>query len=378
MAQGITWAADNGARVANLSFSGAAGSYSVASAASYMMDRGGVVVVAAGNDNTDYGYVNHSSLYVAGATTSSETKASYSSYGAFVDISAPGSSIYTTNRSGGYSNGSGTSFSSPNAAAAAALVIGANPALLPTDVMAVLSTTAVDLGSSGWDPQFGHGRVNAQAAVELAANADTSDITAPNVGIADPVANATVSDQVAVTVEAVDAFGVSRVDFLVDGVLVASENQSVGANQYLFSWDSTQASDGQHKFSARAVDAAGNSGSAQDVFVTVANTQDDEAPVATITSPGDGASGSKNVTLAAHASDNVGVTQISIYVGGKLKCSGTSSASCGWNLRKVASGTYTIMDAAGNQGSSSVSFTVGGSSDTGGGGNRGKGAGKKK
>ncbi|MEZ5586837.1 MAG: S8 family serine peptidase [Sedimenticolaceae bacterium] len=381
MAEGITWAADHGARVANLSYGGAAGSATVADAASYMMSKGGVVVVAAGNDNTDYGYTNHASLFVAGATASGDVKASYSSYGNFVDISAPGSSIYTTSRNGGYSTVQGTSFASPNAAAVAALVMAANPSLLPTDVMAVIANSAVDLGNPGWDPAFGYGRVNALAAAEMAASVETSDTVAPQAGIVDPLANATVSDQVAVVVEAADAFGVARVDFLVDGRVVASETQSVGANQYRFAWDSTQFVDGRYKFGARAVDEAGNIGVASDIYVDVANTADEIAPTVTITSPADGSSGTRNVNIAAFASDNVGVTQISLYADGKLICSGTSSASCNWNLRKVPNGTYAVSavawDAAGNQGNSTVNFTVGSTStDSGGGSKNGKGRNK--
>ena len=372
MAEGITWAADNGARVANLSYNNAGGSSTVAAAGDYMMGKGGVVVVAAGNDNTDKGFANHASLFVAAATTSSDAKASYSNYGNYVDIAAPGSGIYTTSRNGGYSTVQGTSFASPNAAAVAALVMSANPSLLPTDVLAVVGNTSVDLGGTGWDPVFGRGRVDAQAAAEMAASVETSDTVAPQTGILDPVANKTVSGLVPVIVEAIDAFGVQRVDFLVDGQLVASETQSLGGYQYEFIWDSTGRNDGQAKLSARAVDAAGNTGFAQDVFVQVVNAADDVAPVTTIISPADGGSGSRSVTLAAQATDNVGVTQISMYAAGKLICSATSSVSCSWNLRKVAAGTYTIRadakDAAGNVGSSSVSFTVTGGGTTKGGG----------
>jgi hypothetical protein len=343
-----------------------------------MMGKGGVVMVAAGNDNTNYGYTNHASLYVAGATTSSDAKASYSSYGNFVDISAPGSGIYTTSRSGGYSTVSGTSFASPNAAAVAALVMSANPALLPTDVLAIISNTAVDLGDSGWDPAFGHGRVDALAAVELAANVETSDIVAPQVAVVSPAANAGVSGEVAVIVEASDAFGVARVDFLVDGQVVASETQSLGGNQYRFAWDSTLVLDGSYRLGARAVDAAGNQGVAQQFYVSVSNTFDETAPVVTILSPGDGSSGSGSVTLSARASDDQGAPQVSIYADGKLRCPATSSVSCSWNLRKVSTGahmiTATARDAAGNQDSSSVAFTVSGST---GGSSKGGGKGRK-
>ena len=380
MVEGITWAANSGAKVANLSYSGVAGSATVANAANYMNSMGGVVVVAAGNDGTDYGYINHPSLFVAGATTSSDAKAGYSSYGNFVDISAPGSGIYTTSRDGGYSLVSGTSFATPNTAAVAALVIAANPALLPSDVTAVIANTAVDLGATGWDPSFGYGRVNAQAAAEMAANVETSDNVAPDVSIVTPVANAGVNDLVSVIVQATDGFSVARVDFLVGGAVQSSSTQTVGGNQYSFSWDSTQVNDGSYRLGARAVDEAGNVGSASDVWVTVSNVVDESVPTVTILSPANGASGTRSVSLSAMAQDDNGVTQLSIYADGKLRCSGTSSASCSWNVRKVADGTYPITakarDAAGNEGTATVNFTVGGGSSDGG-GSKGGGKGRK-
>lgn len=380
MAEGVRWAADNGARVANISYGGAAGSATVANAASYMMGKGGVVMISAGNDNTDYGYTNHASLYVVGATTSGETRASYSSFGNFVDIAAPGSGIYTTARNGGYNSVNGTSFASPNTAAVAALVMAANPSLLPTDVLAVLSNTAVDLGNAGWDPLYGHGRVDALAATQLAASVETSDTTAPAVSILSPSAGENVSDLVSITIDARDDFGVEHVELLVDGEFYASSNQALPANLYDFTWDSTAVGDGDYTLSARAYDAAGNIGTAGNVTVRVANNAADDAepPVVRILSPSDGASGSGRITLSADASDNVGVTQISLYAGGKLRCAATRTVSCTWNLRKVTPSTYTIsavaVDAAGNQGNAAVEFTVGGTND---GGGKGGGKGRK-
>jgi len=380
MARAITWAADHGARVANVSYGGAAGSLSVANAASYMMGRGGVVTISAGNDNKDYGYGNYASLFVAGATTSSDARASYSSFGNFVDISAPGSSIYTTARGGGYNYVSGTSFASPNTAGVAALVMAANPELLPTDVMAVITNTATDLGTSGWDPYYGHGRVDALAAVQLAANVETSDTAAPQVAILSPGANATVSDLVAVAVEAVDDFGVVGVELFVDGRSVAENTTPSSGNRYDFSWDSTLTDDGQYRLSAVAVDAAGNRGTALDIVVQVVNAvADTTAPSVEILSPAPGSSGTRSVTLSAGASDENGVPQVSIYADGKLRCAGSGSVSCTWNLRKVPDGTYDIeaiaTDAAGNTDNALVDFTVGGAS---GGGDSGstKGGGK--
>ena len=365
MAEGIRWAADNGARVANLSY-GAAGSSTVATAANYMMDNGGVVVLAAGNYNKDRGYGNFASLFVASATGTSDTRASYSDYGSYVDIAAPGSGILTTNNGGTYSSVSGTSFASPNTAAVAALVMSANPGLLPTDVMAVIINSAVDLGDPSWDPFYGYGRVDALAAVELAAGVENGDNTPPQAVFIDPGADAEVSGVVGVNIQASDDFGMSHVELLVDGVPFATASAGDINNIYTFAWDSTQAANGQHRLSARAVDTSGNVGNAEDILVQVANTIEDNPPTVAIVSPGDGSSGSRSVTLMASANDDKGPPQVSIYADGKLRCAASGTVSCSWNLRKVAPGSYkvsaTAQDSAGNTDTKEVDFIVEGSS----------------
>ncbi len=182
-----------------------------------MMSKGGVVMVSAGNDNTDYGYMNHPSLYVAGATTSSDAKAGYSSYGNFVDIAAPGSGIFTTSRSGGYSTVNGTSFAAPTQRPSPRWSCRPTPPCCRPTSWRCISNTAVDLGDPGWDPAYGYGRLDALAAVQLAAGVETSDNVAPEVTIVSPDGSETVSETVAIVVEATDAFGVARVDLLVDG-----------------------------------------------------------------------------------------------------------------------------------------------------------------
>jgi subtilisin family serine protease len=63
---------------------------------------------------------------------------------------------------------SGTSMASPHAAGVATLVLSRNPSLSNGQVRAILRSSAEDLGTPGWDPIFGHGRVNARRAVEQA------------------------------------------------------------------------------------------------------------------------------------------------------------------------------------------------------------------
>ncbi len=168
MAEGIRWAADHGARVVNVSY-GAAGSYTVDSAAAYLREKGGLLFISAGNDGADGSstYPDFPNSLAVGATTSADVRASFSNYGTYIDLVAPGAGIYTTT-TGGYASVSGTSFSSPIAAGVAALVFAADPSLTPDECEADLLSTCTDLGGPGEDNVYGHGRVDAAAAVTAA------------------------------------------------------------------------------------------------------------------------------------------------------------------------------------------------------------------
>ena len=86
------------------------------------------------------------------------------------DISAPGSSVYSTYKSGvdSYQNLSGTSMAAPCVSGIAALLFAANPALTPVQVQDILHNSAVDIGTVGWDETYGYGEVNAKNAVSEA------------------------------------------------------------------------------------------------------------------------------------------------------------------------------------------------------------------
>ena len=277
IASGLTWATDNGARVANISY--AVTSFrTIQNAAQYMRNAGGVVVVAAGNTGTDTGYSDVAAIITVSATNSSDVKAGWSSYGNFIDVAAPGVGLWTTNRNNDYSTVSGTSFSSPATAATAALIMEANPNLSPGEVESILEDSAVDLGAAGWDPYYGHGRIDAAAAVLLARGGSTIDTDPPAVGITRPLNDATVTGMVPVDVSASDNIGVSRVELHVDGLLLATDD----AEPYAFSWDSSGSIQGQQVvLTAYAYDIAGNS--AEDtVTVWIADTI---APIVTAPPP---------------------------------------------------------------------------------------------
>lgn len=88
-------------------------SSTISNAAQYFRSLGGIVAVAAGNNGSNPGYSNNPYMISVSAATSSDGKASWSNYGDYVDVAAPGAGIWTTSRGGGYSSVSGTSFAAP-------------------------------------------------------------------------------------------------------------------------------------------------------------------------------------------------------------------------------------------------------------------------
>ena len=172
IARAIMYAADRGVRVINISITGNSASYTLQSAVNYAWDRGSLVIAAAGNNaRTTPGYPAACERVLAvGATDSADGKAAFSNYGSWVDLMAPGVSIYTTLKGGGYAGVSGTSFSSPVTAGVAALMLSVKPGLSAQALSSLLTLNADDLGARGSDPVFGYGRLNAYRAVTAAAN----------------------------------------------------------------------------------------------------------------------------------------------------------------------------------------------------------------
>lgn len=168
-ADGIRHAADKGAKVVNLSYL-MAGYATIDSAAQYLRGKGGLLFVAAGNNGEDPGWPDFASFVAVGATDSADKKASWSNYGAYIDVVAPGVSVYSTTGASSYGSMSGTSFASPIAAGLAALIYAVNPSFTPADVESAIFTTCKDLGTPGEDNVFGHGRIDAAAALAKVAN----------------------------------------------------------------------------------------------------------------------------------------------------------------------------------------------------------------
>ncbi len=206
VAAGIRYAADNGAKVINLSLGGPADGQVIKDAVAYAYGKGVTVVAASGNENTSVGYPAAYDQYViaVGATRYDETRAPYSNFGTSLDIVAPGGDTTVDQNGDGYVDGilqqtfnpstkqlnafgyyffSGTSMATPHVAAAAAMVIGHGNATTPTDVRAALETTADDLGTAGIDMIYGHGLLNIPAALAWTAGPVVNKIPVASAGV---------------------------------------------------------------------------------------------------------------------------------------------------------------------------------------------------
>jgi subtilisin family serine protease len=172
MAAAIQYAADRGAQVINLSLGGSSPSATLQNAVNYAWSKGATIFASAmNNSNSIPEYPAACSNVVSvSATDTNDTLASFSNYGSWITLSAPGNNILTTDSGGGYGYWYGTSFASPIAAGVAALALAVNPSMSNSTLVNLLEQNSDDLGPAGYDTSFGWGRVNAYKAVTAAQN----------------------------------------------------------------------------------------------------------------------------------------------------------------------------------------------------------------
>ncbi|WNC14482.1 S8 family serine peptidase [Brevibacillus brevis] len=174
IATAIMDAADLGADVINLSLGGEwdeavnGKPKLLTEAVQYAMDKGALVVAAAGNDSADverYVPASISGVVTVSAVDSKRKLASFSNYGSSVDLAAPGVDILSTYPGGRYAFGSGTSQATPFVSGVAALLKASEPDMTVAELTRRLQDTATDLGKIGRDDLYGYGLVNAYQAV---------------------------------------------------------------------------------------------------------------------------------------------------------------------------------------------------------------------
>jgi subtilisin family serine protease len=166
LATALAYAADNGARVANLSLGGPAPSQILEEAVDYARARGMLVVASTGNTNSAVQFpAAYDNALAVAASTRYDDRASYSCYGPETDLTAPGSAVFSTCVGNDYCYKSGTSMAAPHVAGLAALLLAKEPALTPAQVAQTMQETAQDMDERGWDPQTGWGRIDAYRAL---------------------------------------------------------------------------------------------------------------------------------------------------------------------------------------------------------------------
>lgn len=179
IAKGIKYSVDQGAKIVNLSLGGPAVTDLISTSIGFWASRkGALLMAAAGNSANEVGTpARIDDYYMAvGATDEGDKLAKFSCFGKELSVTSPGTVIWATtptykvplNDYGyamNYAPLQGTSMATPLAAGIAALVWSKHPEWTAKQVRAQLEKTSVDLGAPGKDNTFGHGRVNALAAL---------------------------------------------------------------------------------------------------------------------------------------------------------------------------------------------------------------------
>ena len=203
----IVYAVDRGAKIINMSFGGPFSSATEQSAVAYAAAHDVLLVAAAGNSGQSGNFPNYPAALLqpvgsngqagvglaVAATDLRGSRAAFSNYGSYISLAAPGEDVLGAlssssdpsswprqplpgSSAGIYGYASGTSFSSPEVAGAAALVWAANPSLRATEVAEILKRSAT--GNGTWNDQTGYGNLDVAAGV---ARAQGTTVMAPSV-----------------------------------------------------------------------------------------------------------------------------------------------------------------------------------------------------
>lgn len=170
---GIVYSVASGADVINMSWGGSGSSATAQSIIDYAYGNNIVCIAAAGNDNVSSTFypAGYNNVISVASTTTGDAKSGFSNYGTWIDISAPGSGIWSTVPNNGYAIKQGTSMASPLVAGLAGLMLSFNPGLLPSDIETCLLSTAtnIDGANPSYVGELGAGRIDAFAAMNCIA-----------------------------------------------------------------------------------------------------------------------------------------------------------------------------------------------------------------
>ena len=367
----LNWAAGNDMQIASLSLGGTTSSTTLADAVKNAYDNGLLIVAAAGNSgaNSMLYPAAYSQVIAVGATTSSDTKASFSNYGSKLEMAAPGVSIKST-VPGGYATYSGTSMATPHVSGVAALVWSNGIATTNAAVRSVLQSSALDIGAAGRDSNFGFGLVRADRAVPAAdpEPVPVPDTTIPSIRITKPAATSNVPiGTLVIEGTSSDNVVVSAVEVKMDTGAYATATPKAPGDWSTWTISISVGSAGQHRILSRATDSSGNQ-NWNSIYVNAITAVDTTKPSISITSPASGSTvPAGQVTIRGTASDSgSGVKTVQVRVDTGAYVTATPVAPGDWSSWSVTvnmgSGTHRILpratDNAGNQNWNSIYVTA--------------------
>lgn len=170
---GVYYAIQAGADIISMSWGGTEGGITGENLMKSATTAGIVLVAAAGNSgvSTLYYPAAYPGVIAVAATDANDVKAGFSNYGSWVDISAPGTSLYSTKAgsNSSYGTASGTSVATPLVAGLVALILSNEPGLTPAQVETRLKQTSDNINSlnPNFAGQLGAGRINAARALGI-------------------------------------------------------------------------------------------------------------------------------------------------------------------------------------------------------------------
>jgi len=175
VAEGVIYAADNGADVINMSLGFYDKPEVLEKAVKYALSKNVVIIATMGNNNIERRRypAAFDGVIAVGSTDSADKKSHFSNFGDWISVSAPGTDILSTyptyqvqpGRPTSYASLSGTSMAAPLVTGLAGLIRSQHPNMAPAQVKALIEKSSVDLGAKGFDKEFGHGRIDAFKAV---------------------------------------------------------------------------------------------------------------------------------------------------------------------------------------------------------------------
>ncbi len=259
---GIIYAVRAGAKVISCSWGGTGSATSEQSVINYAWNKGSIIVCAAGNANnsTPRYPAAYNNVFAVASTGSTDVKSSFSCYGSWVDISAPGENIYSTVPNNTYGYMSGTSMATPVTAGLCGLIWAKNPAMSPQAVLNCITTTAANIytisGNSSYSGQLGAGRIDAYQAL-LCAQSSTNN---------PPIANFTSDKQIICPGQNIQFYDVSYFSPTSwSWVFQSGTPATATSSNPIVSWNTP----GTYSVQLTATNANGNSVITKTAYVTV-------------------------------------------------------------------------------------------------------------